>query len=112
MRDAVRRAAEICPIEVGVAIAGGDWKLTAVSKLSDGPLRFGELQRSIGPVSAKTLTRQLRALEADGVITRTVHPEVPPRVEYALTDAGRDLARVADAVGEWGRRYLADPRTH
>lgn len=107
MREAVRRALEVCPIEVGVAVAGGDWKLTAVWKLSDGPLRFGELQRAVGPVSAKTLTRQLRALEADGIVVRTVFPEVPPRVTYELTEAGRELASIAVLLGRWSERFVA-----
>lgn len=108
MREAVQRAAAICPIEVGVAIAGGDWKLTVVSKLdeADAPVRFGALRAAVGPVSAKTLTRQLRTLEEDGIVTRTVFAEVPPRVEYALTDDGRGLARVADAMGAWSADYL------
>jgi DNA-binding HxlR family transcriptional regulator len=107
MRDAIHRALAICPIEVGVAVAGGDWKLTAVSKLVVGPLRFGELQRAVGPVSAKTLTRQLRALEEDGVVIRTIYPEVPPRVTYELTDAGMALAEIADQLGQWGKKYVA-----
>lgn len=106
MRDTVRRAFEVCPIEVGVAVAGGDWKLTIVSKLDPGPVRFGQLQRAVGPVSAKTLTRQLRALEADGVVTRTVYPEVPPRVTYELTAAGRDLAGVAEQLGAWSEKHM------
>lgn len=108
MRDAVRRAAEICPIEVGVAIAGGDWKLTTVSTLAKAgdPVRFGALRAAVGPVSAKTLTRQLRALEEDGIVTRTVFARVPPRVEYALTDEGRGLARIAEAMNAWSSTYL------
>jgi DNA-binding HxlR family transcriptional regulator len=109
MRDPVRRALAICPVEVGVAVAGGDWKLTAVSKLASGPLRFGELQRAVGPVSAKTLTRQLRALEEDGVVVRTVYAEVPPRVTYELTEAGMALAGIADQLGSWGRKYVGEP---
>lgn len=109
MRDAVRRALEICPIEVAVAVAGGDWKLTTVAKLAPGPLRFGELQREVGPVSAKTLTRQLRALEIDGVVIRTVYAEVPPRVTYELTEAGMALADIAEELGSWGKKYIGDP---
>lgn len=109
MRDSVRRALEVCPIEVGVAVAGGDWKLTAVSTLASGPLRFGELQRAVGSVSAKTLTRQLRALEEDGVVIRTVYAEVPPRVTYELTEAGMALAEIADRLGSWGTKYVANP---
>ena len=106
MREAVRRALAVCPIEVGVAVAGGDWKLTTVWKLCDGPLRFGELQRAVGPVSAKTLTRQLRALETDGIVLRTVFPEVPPRVTYELTEAGRELAGIAVQLGRWSERFM------
>lgn len=106
MRDAVRRAFAVCPIEVGVAVAGGDWKLTIVSKLAGGAQRFGALQRDVGPVSAKTLTRQLRSLETDGVLTRTVHPEVPPRVTYELTDAGQELAGIAERLGAWSEKHL------
>lgn len=109
MRAKIERAAAVCPIEVGVAVAGGDWKLTIVSKLADGTLRFGELRRAVGQVSVKTLTRQLRALEEDGIVTRTVHAQVPPRVDYALTPAGIELADVARAMDAWGARYL---RTH
>lgn len=109
MRDAVRRALEVCPVEVGIAVAGGDWKLTTVSKLADGPLRFGELQRAVGPVSAKTLTRQLRALETDGVVLRTVYAEVPPRVTYELTEAGRELATIATLLGSWSERFVPRP---
>ena len=108
MRDAVRRALAICPVEVGVAVAGGDWKLTTVSRLRGGPLRFGELQRQVGPVSAKTLTRQLRALETDGVVIRTVYAEVPPRVTYELTEAGMALGEIADQLGSWGKKYVGD----
>lgn len=106
MRDPVRRALAICPIEVGVAVAGGDWKLTTVHQLRDGPLRFGELQRQVGAVSAKTLTRQLRALETDGVVIRTVYAEVPPRVTYELTEAGMALAEIAEQLGSWGEKYV------
>lgn len=106
MREQVLRAFDICPIEVGVAVAGGDWKLTIAWTLKDGPMRFGELQRSLGPVSAKTLTRQLRALEEDGCLTRTVHAEVPPRVEYALTEAGLGLAEIAGALARWSDRHI------
>jgi Predicted transcriptional regulators len=108
MRAAVRRALEICPVEVGVAVAGGDWKLTAVYQLASGAKRFGELQRAVGPVSAKTLTRQLRALEEDGVVIRTVYAEVPPRVTYELTEAGMALADIADQLGSWGKKYVGD----
>lgn len=106
MRNKVRSAFEVCPIEVGVAVAGGDWKLTIVSKLVDGPVRFGRLQGEAGPVSAKTLTRQLRALEDDGILIRTVYPEVPPHVTYELTESGAALAEIAEKLGDWSERYI------
>lgn len=107
MREPVRRAAQVCPVEVAVAVAGGDWKLTVILKLAEGRLRFGELRRAVGgDVSVKTLTRQLRTLEEDGLVLRTVFPEVPPHVEYELTDLGHELVPVATAMQQWGERYL------
>lgn len=109
MREQVRRAFAVCPIEVGIAVAGGDWKLTIVSKLAEGTHRFGALQRAVGPVSAKTLARQLQALEEDGVVLRVAHAEVPPRVEYSLTEAGVELAKIGEALGRWSAAYLPEP---
>ena len=94
------------PMHMALAVVGGKWKLILVCRIRDGVTRFGELQRSIPTLSEKVLAAQLRELERDGVITRTVHPDTPPRVEYGLTPIGRALQPVADAVWGWGRRYL------
>lgn len=105
MRPAVESALEVCPVEVAVAVLGGSWKLTIVKHLLARPHRFGELGRAVGPVTPRVLTRQLRDLEADGLVSRTVFAEVPPRVEYALTDLGETLRPAVAWVDEWGAEY-------
>lgn len=79
--------------------------MTAVKHLHERPHRFGELRRAVGPVTPRVLTRQLRELEADGIITRTVFAEVPPRVEYALTPLGHSLGELVKQLDTWGERY-------
>lgn len=105
MRPAVESALEICPVEVAVAVLGGSWKLTIVKHLLVRPHRFGELGRAVGPVTPRVLTRQLRDLEADGIVSRAVFAEVPPRVEYALTDLGETLRPAVTWLDEWGTDY-------
>jgi DNA-binding HxlR family transcriptional regulator len=95
----------VCPVEVAIAVVGGAWKMTAVKHLRRRPHRFGELQRAIGPVTPRVLTRQLRELEADGIIHREVYPEVPPRVEYSLTELGETLGVLVDHLDSWGEHY-------
>lgn len=95
----------MCPVEVAIAVLGGAWKLTAVKYLLQRTHRFGELRRAVGPVTPRVLTRQLRELETDGIITRTVYAEVPPRVEYAVTDRGRTLEPIVTALDAWGADY-------
>lgn len=80
---------------------GDKWSVLIVMMLREGPLRFGELKRSIGGISQRMLTLTLRGLERDGLVTRTVFPTIPPRVDYELTDLGRSLARPVDALGTW-----------
>ncbi|AOD20328.1 MULTISPECIES: winged helix-turn-helix transcriptional regulator [Rhodococcus] len=104
-RKAVETAMQVCPVEIAVAVLGGAWKLTIVKNLIDGPCRFGELGRRVGPVSARVLTRQLRELEADGIVSRTVFAEVPPRVEYELTELGRTLEPAVAWLDDWGAAY-------
>lgn len=108
MRLPVQRAAQVCPVEVAVSVLGGTWKLTLVKHLLGGTRRFNELGRLVPLANTKTLTRQLRELEEDGVLARTVYPEVPPRVEYALTDLGRTLEPLVAAMDDWGARFV-DP---
>ena len=92
-----------CTVEATLNLIGGKWKGTILYRLhSDGVLRFNEIRRILPAVSQRTLTAQLRALEADGIIERTVYPEVPPRVEYRLSAYGQTLAPVLLALKAWG----------
>lgn len=105
MRDPVLRAMDVCPVEVAIAVLGGSWKMTIVKHLTGATLRFGELARAVGDVSARMLTRQLRELETDGIVHREVYAEVPPRVEYSLTELGATLAPLVAMLDDWGARY-------
>ena len=93
-----------CNVERALTIVGAKWTLVILHDLMDGPKRFGELQRLIPAASAKMLTERLRGLEQHGLLTRTVFPQVPPRVEYALTKTGRTLWPIVDSLDRWGRR--------
>ncbi|MDR1712083.1 MAG: helix-turn-helix transcriptional regulator [Propionibacteriaceae bacterium] len=95
-----------CPIALTIALVGNKWKLFILRELLGGKRRFGELRRGISGISQKVLTDNLRAMERDGLVTRTVFPEVPPRVEYELTPVGRALQSVMDQMEEWGQEYL------
>ncbi len=95
-----------CPVEAALDVIGGKWKPLILWGLGDNVLRFSELQKALPGVNTKMLTKQLRELEEDGVITRTVYPEVPPRVEYAITDFGRTLIPILQALCNWGAEYL------
>jgi DNA-binding HxlR family transcriptional regulator len=93
-----------CPVETTIAAVGGRWKVLVIHHLIDGTQRFGELSRLLGGISPRTLTRQLRELEACGVIEREVHRQIPPRVDYRLTDLGRELKPVLRAMHDWGEK--------
>lgn len=95
-----------CTVEATLDVIGGKWKPLILWALGDSVMRFGELQRGLPGVNAKMLTKQLRELEEDGVITRTVYPEVPPRVEYSITDFGKTLIPILQALCTWGAQYL------
>lgn len=95
----------LCPVETILNLIGSKWKVLILRDLLGGTKRFGELRRSIGGVSQKVLTSQLREMEADGLLSRTVYAEVPPRVEYTLTDTGESLRPVLNAMSEWGMQY-------
>ena len=90
-----------------LARVGDKWSVLVVTRLGGAPLRFNELRRSIGGISQRMLTLTLRGLERDGLITRTVFPTIPPRVEYALTTLGRDLLQPVSALGDWALRNQA-----
>mgnify|MGYP002624803388 CR=1 FL=1 len=94
-----------CPVATTVQLIGSKWKLLILRNLLARPWRFNELLRAIPGISQKVLTDNLRALEADGIITRTVYPEVPPRVEYAMSELGDSLRPVFADMEAWGRSY-------
>ena len=104
------RALPACPVETTLTLISDKWKVLILRDLMSGARRFGELKRSLGAVSQKVLTAQLRQMEDSGLLTRTVYPEVPPRVEYRLTDLGRSLKPVLDAMQSWGEEYQAGLR--
>lgn len=94
-----------CPVETTITLIGNKWKVLIIRDLLQGTKRFGELKKSIGSVSQKVLTSQLRAMEEDGLIHREVYAEVPPRVEYSLTELGWSLKPILDAMVNWGNNY-------
>ena len=95
-----------CPVEVTLQLIGTKWKVLIIRELLESTKRFSELQRSIGGVSQKVLTANLRTMEECGLVNRKVYAEVPPRVEYSLTDLGRSLKSVLNVMVEWGEGYL------
>jgi DNA-binding HxlR family transcriptional regulator len=94
-----------CPVATTVALIGSKWKLLIIRNLLQRPWRFNELRKDLDGISQKVLTDSLRSMEEDGLITRTVYPEVPPRVEYALSDLGLTLKPVLDSMVAWGNAY-------
>ena len=96
-----------CPIETTMTLISNRWKVLILWDLLGGVKRFGELKKLLGGISQKVLTANLRQMEEAGLLTRTVYAEVPPRVEYALTETGRSLRPVLEAMLEWGTRYRA-----
>jgi DNA-binding HxlR family transcriptional regulator len=97
-----------CPVRDVLDRIGDKWSVLVITLLGEGPMRFMELKRSIGLVSQRMLTRTLRGLERDGLVTRRVHPVVPPRVDYELTDLGRGLQGILKHVAEWAFAHNAD----
>ena len=94
-----------CPVETTLALIGNKWDVLILRDLMTHTMRFGELQRSVGSISQKVLTSQLRKMEANGLVHREVYAEVPPRVEYSLTELGRSLNPILDALRVWGEGY-------
>jgi DNA-binding HxlR family transcriptional regulator len=101
-----------CSVEVALSVIGGIWKPVILFHLLDRKMRFGELSRLLPHATQRMLTLQLRELEADKVITRTVYREVPPRVEYALTPLGKTLEPVLLSLRDWGDKYKFQKNTH
>ncbi|WNY25308.1 helix-turn-helix domain-containing protein [Methanolapillus millepedarum] len=95
----------LCPVATTVELIGNKWKLLILRDLLSGTKRFGELRKSVSGISQKVLTDNLRSLEEDGLVVRTVYAEVPPRVEYKLSDLGNTLRPIMNVMGEWGTSY-------
>lgn len=95
-----------CPVEVTLTLIGDKWKVLILRDLIPETKRFGELRKSIGHVSQKVLTSNLRQMEADGLVKRKVYAEVPPRVEYSLTEIGKSLKPILDSMWDWGLNYI------
>ena len=94
-----------CPVEITLSLMADKWKFLIIRDLLTGTKRFGELQKSIGGVSQKVLTNNLRQMEKSGLINRKVYAEVPPKVEYSLTDLGKSLKPILDSMVNWGEDY-------
>ncbi len=94
-----------CPVETTLMLISNRWNVLILRDLMEGTKRFGELKKSLGDISQKVLTANLRAMEENGLLIRTVYAQVPPKVEYTLTDTGYSLKPVLDAMVQWGRKY-------
>lgn len=101
----MRKELPACPVETTLMLISDRWKVLIIRDLLGGTKRFGELKRSVGSISQKVLTANLRSMEDDGLLTREVFPEVPPRVEYTLTETGYSLKPILDSMTEWGLAY-------
>ena len=100
-----------CPVATTVLMIGSKWKLLIMRNLLARPWRFNELQKSIDGISQKALTEALRSMEADGIVSRTVYPEVPPRVEYSLTELGESMRPIIKSMESWGMAYKEQMQT-
>lgn len=96
-----------CPVETALVLMGDRWKLLIVGELLTGTKRFGELKKALNGISQKVLTQHLRAMEETRLVNRKVYAEVPPKVEYSLTELGENLKPIHNAMGEWGQKYKA-----
>lgn len=101
----MKKEMPICPVEATLSIIGDKWKILILRDLIDGTKRFGELKKSIGSISQKVLTQQLRDMEEDGLVNRKAYAEIPPRVEYSLTETGNSLKPILDSMFLWGQQY-------
>lgn len=102
----MKTSAHECPVTATLKVIGGKWKLPLLWYLQEGKRRYSELQRMIGGITPKMLAQQLRELEHDGIIARTVYPVVPPKVEYSLTTYGKTLQPVIASLDTWGEKHL------
>ena len=101
----MKKELPLCPVETTLLLIGEKWKVLILRDLLSGTKRFGELKKSIGSISQKVLTQQLRAMEEDDLVERKVYAEVPPRVEYSLTETGISLKPILDSMWAWGEQY-------
>ncbi|MCD9025727.1 winged helix-turn-helix transcriptional regulator [Cohnella silvisoli] len=99
-----------CPVEATLSVIGGKWKVIILWRLVNGTKRFNELQHSMPQITRKMLTQQLRELENDGLIIRTVYPQVPPKVEYSLSDYGKSFNSVMESMAHWGFTHMERSR--
>ena len=97
-----------CPVETTLLLISNKWKVLILRDLMNGTMRYNELKKSIGAISQKVLTSNLRSMEEDGLLSREIFPEVPPRVEYTLTEKGKSLKPILDAMWVWGDAYQKD----
>ncbi len=97
-----------CPVELVIDLISGKWKLLILRELMSGTKRFSQLQRAIPGITQKMLTKQLRELERAGLVSRKVYPQVPPKVEYSLTDLGKSLEEIFEAMHRWGEKYMRE----
>ena len=97
-----------CPVEAVLSLISGKYKCIILWHLMDGTQRYSELRRFVPQATPKMLTQQLRELEADGIVVRKVYPVVPPKTEYSLTDYGRTLSPIVQAMCDWGKKYMSD----
>lgn len=105
--EKVKNELPACPVETTLTLIGDKWKVLILRDLMPGTKRFGELKKSVGNVSQKVLTAQLRDREESGLVHREVYAEVPPRVEYSLTPLGKSLKPILDSLWNWGEEYKA-----
>ena len=103
----IKKDLPACTVETTLTLIGDKWKVLILRDLLPGTKRFGELKKSIGSVSQKVLTSQLRDMEESGLVNRQVYAEVPPRVEYSLTELGQSLKPILDSMWNWGESYKA-----
>lgn len=105
MRSRIDDVSEECTVEAALEVIGGKWKLVILRHLLEGTKRFGELDKALTGITPRMLTRQLRELETDGLVLRTVYPQVPPKVEYSVTEIGESLRTITNQLEQWGRSY-------
>lgn len=101
-----------CPVETTLMLISNRWNVLILRDLMEGTKRFGELKKSLGDISQKVLTANLRAMEENGLLIRTVYAQVPPKVEYTLTDTGYSLKPILDAMVQWGTQYQLQIQNH